>query len=420
MKWRFDSQVLCESDPIFVRRLDECVRSFWTGDHENWESFLRKLPGYYPLDVWQSLSRLNLESGVLGIAGASVARQIFPEPFPNSLEHPLDYEWRFTQESIRDILDFLTQEIADFKQPSVACLGCPSVVVAGDEIRPSWSWSLLDRRADLLKSQINSAHLMACDLTKPISTHPLVDIAVVDPPWYNHLTKHFMVKAQSIVKPGGLVLLSFPLEGTRSSASKELAELLNWCKEGGLELNPSNKIQLHYKTPFFESTSLKAAGFSARIPAWRSAEVLIFRNRVSDDCRLTYNDDTPRLFTTEWNEFIIQGIKFSVKNSKRKKDGKQGCSGGAFLSPVWREAILPSVSTNFVGRARANLVTSGNRFFECSDPYLLAEMLLAGQNRDGEINISTNAGGERNARELNSVLQSEINDRTTYLKEMYD
>jgi hypothetical protein len=416
MMWRFDSEELCEGSKDHRERLDAWVRKIWPGSRETWENFLRKLPGFYPLDVWQSLARCGLASDALAVRSQGVARQMFPEPFPGSLEHPLDYEWRFTQESIRNVLDVLPTLVGNRQQASILCLGCPSIVVAGEAAMPSWNWTLLDRRAHLLRPQLKAARLERCDLTRETPDVPCQDVAVVDPPWYTPITKHFLAKAQMLVKPRGVVLLSFPPEGTRPGAKNELDELVNWCKQRGLNLMHPEAVRLHYKTPFFEWNSLNVAGFSARVPAWRRADLLMFQRQDEGFVDLRYTEHVPGLFSDQWKEFLVDGIKICVKTNS-VADPMMAVSRTG-LQRVWREEILPTVSTKFLGRSSANVVTSGNRFFHCHDTDALADALGNLANGIQESCINDDQG--RLAESIAAVIQSEIAERKRYLNYMYD
>lgn len=414
MKWRFNSSELCKSSHDHHHRLDDWVRKSWSGSEETWESVLRKMPGFYPLDVWQSLERCGLEPNLLVLHSRGIERQLYPEPFPGSIEHPLDYEWRFTQESISSVLDVLRASAGDQEQLSVVCLGCPSIVVAGEAVLPSWKWTLLDRRAHLLQSI--TSRLESCDLTKETPKIPLQDVAVVDPPWYMPITKHFLSRAQMLVKPGGIVLLSFPPEGTRADAKIELDELVNWCKQKRLNLMQHSAARLFYKTPFFEWNSLRAAGFLARIPSWRGADLLMFKRQDEEGMDLRYNDQMPQMFDRRWNDFVIDGIKLCVDTNSTATHERK--ISNAVLQAVWREDVLPSVSTKFPGRCNANIVTSGNRFFHCGAPAVASDVLhdlangVAARKGDKDYSLCERA--------IVEVLKAEIADRQSYLTYMYD
>jgi hypothetical protein len=412
--WRFDSGELCKSNNDHQGRLDAWIKTVWSGSERTWENLLRKLPGFYPLDVWQSLERCGLEANLLTLNSQGVARQMYPEPFPGSLEHPLDYEWRFTQESIGGVLDVLRIAASDRQQLSIVCLGCPSIVAAGEKALPTWEWTLLDRRAHLLQS--TTSRLVRCDLTKEAPDIPLQDVAVVDPPWYTPITKHFLAKAQMLVKPGGIVLLSFPPEGTRARAKNELDELINWCNQRGLNLMQSSAARLFYKTPFFEWNSLRAAGFRARVPAWRSADLLMFKRQDGTKVDLTYDEQVPQIFSSEWQEFLINGIKICVNTNSTRNETAEIPSKG--LKPVWQEEVLPTVSTKFPGRSNANIVTSGNRFFYCCEPSIVSDALSSLAN-DGGKNQANNSRINY-VEEIAKVVESEISDRSDYLTYMYD
>lgn len=416
MKWRYDSKILCKANPAYRVRLDEWLRERWPPSAENWDGFLRQLPGFYPLDVWQALEQSGRSINALALNSNSVARHIFPEPFPGVLEHPLDYEWRFTQESIQSVMDVLDAEVKAGCRASVVCLGCPSIVVAGALTRPSWRWTLLDKRAHLLRATSSSATLVRCDLTQGLPTLEEQDVAVVDPPWYMPITKHFLARAYALLKPGGVVLLSFPPEGTRPNAKIELENLIEWCEQGGLTLTKFDAPHLFYRTPFFEWNSLRSAGFSARVPAWRRADLLMFRKMNVGEQELRYNEEVPQQFCGTWKDFVVDGLKICVNTTGVTNNTTLGFDEE--IRPVWTEDVLPTVSTSFPGRAKANVVTSGNRFFVCSRPDLAVEALQA-LSAGSYATLADEKCGLY-AKTLKAAIRSETAERHRYLNYMYD
>jgi hypothetical protein len=406
---------MLSTDEHYVRRLDSWVKGRWRAGEETWEQFLLRLPGFYPLDVWRALDRLNLPAENLRRDAEGQPRNENSDAFPDISEHPLDYEWRFTARSVERILFKLDDLIRDVKRPSVACFGCPSIAVAGDNYRPEWDWSLLDRRAASIATRVSRVSLHPCDLTVDRPEIAACDAAVVDPPWYMPITKHFLTRAQAATKVDGVILLSFPPEGTRPGIKEELAELLEWCNAGGLEPQQINYGLLTYKTPFFESNSLNAAGFTARVPAWRRAELIAFINRAAPETGLQYNDSMPSRFSGQWRWFSRDGLKICVSNSAMDIGN---CPSGAGLRPVWSEAILPTVSTTLKGRESANFVTSSNRFFQCAD-HRSAIRLLEGWAKHGTISDNIDGDGLL-AEQIRATIASELEEREAYLRYIHD
>ena len=417
MKLRFSSELLCKRNPHHVRRLDAWVKARWPDVPETWEQFLRRLPGFYPLDVVHSLERLGLPSEFLSPTSYRISSSSPREAFPDVLEHPLDYEWRFAGQSVGSVLDKIRDFAKENSRPSIVCLGCPSIAVGGEDAFPSWRWTLLDRRAELLRTRISNVRLEACDLTLDHPDLPMSDAAVVDPPWYMPITKHFLLRAQALTKQGGIVLLSSPPEGTRPKAKDDLIELLEWCNAGGLEPVQVNYGHLFYRTPFFEWNSLKAAGFSARVPAWRRADLLVFVNKCGSACRLRYDEAVPKKFSGSWRQYARDGLKFCVSVSGNDEAQSTRHDSRSIL-PVWTEAVLPTVSTSFPGRDGANLVTSGNRFLRCADPASIST-ILEGWVRGEPLSASQSLDASMSTT-LASIISDELADRDEYLKHTYD
>ena len=394
------------------------MSSRWSHYESNWQRFLRQLPGFYPLDVWDSIRRLGLDPSKLQVEGEGISRNVHMEAFPEMLEHPLDFERRFVDESISTIFKKLQEFLPGNDPVSVGCLGCPSVSVAGENIFPKWRWSLLDRRAGLLKQRVKRIELISCDLTRDYPNLPLWDAAVVDPPWYKPILKHFLVRAQMLTKQGGIILLSFPPEGTRPGVREELTQLLEWCNQGGHEPIQINYGSLRYKTPFFECNALRSAGFTGRVPSWRKADMIVFVNNPASEAGLICNDDVPRKFGDGWQEFSNDGLKFYLKLDQTSHNGVGNSKQKMRISSAWRpNQVLPSVSTSFPNREYANLISSGNRFLRCDDAASVADLLEAWE-RNGR--IPENKTSRRLQTQMAEIIDAEINDKNHYLKYIYD
>ncbi len=418
MEFRYSNKLVCNLDTEYKRRLDSWVSSRWPYRESNWEEFLTQLPGFYPIDVWDSIKRLGFNSPELGTEAQAIVRNVQMEAFPDALEHPLDFEWRFVDDSISTILVKLRQLLPEQKFISVGCLGCPNVAVAGERKLPNYSWTLLDRRAELLRPRVKKVELIACDLTQDFPRLPSWDAAVVDPPWYLPITKHFLVRAQMLTKQGGFVLLSFPPEGTRPGARRELDQLIDWCNQGGLERVEISYGKLQYKTPFFESNALKSAGFSANVPSWRKADMLVFVNRRENGRGVICDDQIPERLGAEWQIFSREGVKFFLRIEPPVKSVTKNVPVVKRLSPAWRhDQILPSVSTNFPGREKANLVSSGNRFLICDDTFSVAQLLRTWESNGlpfeskGPCPLQT---------QLSTIIEDELHDKENYLMHTYD
>src|ERR1700736_5370326 len=105
----------------FDQALDGWVRAAFVRGVRTFPELVRSLPGVYPADALRAVGRLQHElpasrqlSGTPSVAPA-------PDSWP--VEHPLDFDWRFTPEAVR----FLSDRCHATAPESVAFLGAPSL-----------------------------------------------------------------------------------------------------------------------------------------------------------------------------------------------------------------------------------------------------------------------------------------------------
>jgi hypothetical protein len=100
------------SQTAFTARVDSLTKAAIVEGATRWAALLRRLPGVYPTEVLGSLDRLVGDNAIDPIVAASIRRQATANgaavvegrsllPLP----HPLDYEWRFTPDAARSLLN---------------------------------------------------------------------------------------------------------------------------------------------------------------------------------------------------------------------------------------------------------------------------------------------------------------------------
>lgn len=363
MKWRFDSQILTDTDSRFRSQIDQWILIALEERPVSWQGLLQLLPGVFPLDVWAGLERIGYDFESLKLeAPDNNRRDSYQAEFVDLLEHPLDYEWRFADSGIDSMLEAAKGVLLD-SPAEASCLGCPTIFTEGAKRFPNCHWHLVDRRAERIKNHSENASSISWDLRKPLEPKNRFGIAFVDPPWYNPITLCFLQNAVRQLKTDGTVLLSMPAIGTRPSAEDDRVQVLKWCAQVGLVLESVEDRALLYSTPYFEQKSLIAAGFTADVPTWRRGDLLRFRlSEISQKFPEAFTDQqAPHLA----KEFRFGDIKIITLESQGLSSSPK--EGGFKLSEVWNEETLPSVSTRFARRNTANIVTSGNRFFHCDN-----------------------------------------------------
>jgi hypothetical protein len=101
-------------------------------------------------------------------------------------------------------------------------------------------------------------------------------VLVADPPWYMDYYRGIFRRAQELLKPDGMLMLSVLPRLTRPSAPADQRKILSLAKEAGFKLEESRPQFLVYETPKFESQTLEAMDLVWTAP-WRKGDLLIFR-----------------------------------------------------------------------------------------------------------------------------------------------
>jgi hypothetical protein len=100
------------SQATFVDKIDVMTRAAIIDGVTSFETLLRRLPAVYPMEVLASLDRLA-SRGTIPAGVACDARQQASRNGTTAIEgrsllplpHPLDFEWRFTPDAARALLD---------------------------------------------------------------------------------------------------------------------------------------------------------------------------------------------------------------------------------------------------------------------------------------------------------------------------
>ena len=193
------------------------------------------------------------------------------------VEHPLDFDWRFTPEAVRFLIDRCHGPALD----SVAFLGTPSL--AREATARGW-------RASLSLFDHNTALVAAIQASLPGVTAACIDlvwgdpvgvreayIAVADPPWYPEHTMAFLWAAARLTRIGGQVLLSLPSAGTRPGILAEREAVFAGAAAFGLRLASVERGELAGRTPPFEKNALSGLPGVPAVPwDWRHGDLAGF------------------------------------------------------------------------------------------------------------------------------------------------
>ncbi|MFZ1397298.1 MAG: hypothetical protein WAS33_10395 [Candidatus Promineifilaceae bacterium] len=304
------------------------------------------------------------------------------------LPHPHDYDWRFTQETARNLAESLFNRNT-LNEP-VILLGAPSVFLNYLKIDNTNHVILLDQNQELLEylsaaSLPHNAELKYHTILSSEVWIPNVSVGMVfcDPPWYPEHYNAFMIQAASITKIGSQIILAFPPINTRPGICVDRWSILKTANELGLHIEEITPHVLTYETPTFETVSLKHEGLDTSFN-WRPGDLVHFRkiNNIkiqTVDDRLTSQSD----FESEgtWDAILIGRYKIKIRRFSNKANEFPE------LISIESDDILPTVSRRYEGRGKIDLWLWDNRVFALknSEAFWAALHIIANKSMPQEL-----------------------------------
>lgn len=322
-------------------------------------ALLDTLPGADPLAVRDALVRLGLSApSVTRAPPPSTANPRLPTP------HPLDFDWRFCARTSAMLLDEARARMGP--QERVFLLGVPSLLVAAEHHPLDGHVHLLDRNPALPR-YLGGDRFTGCDVLNDPLPRSAARVVVADPPWYPDLLRAFAWAAHALLVEGGTLLLCFPSDDARPDIASEREAFFRWTDALGFTLREYRPAALTYDTPPFERNAHRAAALKAVPPTWRRGDLAVLV-RHGAHALSRPQADWPE---ASWHEHILDGIRWRIRPGR----------GLPFAIPTLTtlvdDDILPTVSRRDPRRASADVWTSGNRIFACTQGDELATVLLA-------------------------------------------
>lgn len=342
---------------------------------DTFSQLIDALPSVDPVIAFDTLKRLNAHAR---LSQRTFAQLLAPTRrkqtrFDSSryqiglpLPHPLDFDWRFTDISVNDLLQQVEKMTAF--DDTIVLLGTPSLF-RGARTMSHRRMILLEANRTMTNCLISTAsctQVTCCDLLKDAAVTLSAGAVVLDPPWYPEHIHAFLWNACQVCSLGGHILVSLPPIGTRPSIDREWSDLLIWANQLGLELVDREKLSLSYLTPAFERNAFRVAGVPPVRRDWRRGDLAIFC-RV----RLTQVQRPTVAIQDVWEEINLLGIRIRVRpwTDSEFSDSK--------LVPILPGDVLTSVSRRDSRRGLADVWTSGNRIFRCQGRSILFQVLQA-------------------------------------------
>lgn len=209
-----------------------------------------------------------------------------PEP------HPLDFDWRFTASTIKEISELLPRLLP------VLAVGAPSLARAlqgeGRDVL------LIDRQP----IQGVRSHL-PIEVGSVLAAKGLPSFAVVDPPWYPADLTRWIAWVANLVGAEGSIIVSIWPESTRATAADEVDSFFRWCSAWA-------KVELltmvpQYETPVFEKESILFSSVNdlSRSPGFGR----LIKIRVLDIPKIPREQRTQ----SSWLRFILNNYQLALR-----------------------------------------------------------------------------------------------------------
>lgn len=359
----------------FAARIDGLTEAAIVAGITSFAALLQRLPGVYPTELLASLDRLRARDAIDPTVAVSVHRQaainsaaVVEGRSLLPLPHPLDYEWRFTPDAARLLLNRaaeLTRAGGDlllFGTPGLA-VEALTLPIGRRLAFLAETNSVTDRVFALNRATGSPLAIAFCSGALPRAS---ADAVLLDPPWYLDFIRSMLAAAAHACRSDGVVLISLPPDGARPSAEADRQTVIAFARRLGLAEVEHLPLAIGYETPFFERNALAAIGIYPP-PQWRRGDLVIFR-KVGTPVRPPPVSMAGR---REWTEIGIGRMRLFIRGGGAAK------SEGAGLISVVKGDILSTVSRRDPRRRLADVWTSGNRIFRTDNPRLVLEAAIA-------------------------------------------
>lgn len=362
------------SQAAFRVRVDAWIAEALADGVIDYAGLLRRLPGVYPTELLASLDRLAAKCSINPALPAAVRHQAKNCPASGAqgrtllpLPHPLDFEWRFTADTSRALLN----HAADLTRPGgdVLLFGTPGLAAEALTLPIGRRLALLaepnsvtDRLFALNRTTGSPLTIAFCSGGLPRES---ADVVLLDPPWYLDFVRPMLAAAAHACRPGGFVLISLPPNGARPTAEADRQAAIVLGKRLGLAFVEHKPLAIAYETPFFERNALRAAGI-ATPPQWRRGDLVVLQKERAPSLPAP-SSQRNRL----WTEVAVGRMRLFIRM------GGSAAGRDVELVPIVAGDVLPSISRRDPRRLLANVWTSGNRMFRTGNPQLLLEAAIS-------------------------------------------
>lgn len=275
--------------------------------------YIQESLGAYPTDVEQALNKAlipYLTSPASEILSHSPPRQSAGSTTFLADEHPNDFDWRFTFDTINDLVKCVKHYSTSSKR--VALFGIKTLLPA--LIGHGAKAVLYERSPSLIQDFCQNGYsdsVIQHDLLTPLYNSQLThELVIADPPWYLDYYEAYLDRGAELLIKGGEFWLSVLPALTRPSALTDRRAIGLFATQRGFQLIKKMPGLLAYKTPVFERQSLAVKG--VKLDDWRLGDLWMFR-KMTDT--LIAPQHLLLLDQVVWVEYRIGNKKLQVRKT---------------------------------------------------------------------------------------------------------
>jgi hypothetical protein len=213
---------------------------------------------------------------------------LFESPEP----HPLDYDWRFEQNTVQALTDIVPAT------GRVLIVGAPSVARRVE--MSERDVVLVDRQP--LQGVANQYVREVASFTIPEESFAA---AIVDPPWYPDTWRLWTAWTARFVRPNGELFVSIWPSDTRPHAADEISAIEAWASTWAKIETAA--LCLNYQIPVFEQAATAVADDKALAHSPRQGSLL--RLRIKSVPTLNHGMQA----RTTWRRFVFNDYQLALR-----------------------------------------------------------------------------------------------------------
>jgi hypothetical protein len=247
---------------------------------DSFSSLTASCDGAFPARIADVLLHLSPKMATASERLSEAARSHSLRPFSDPrlpLPHPLDFEWRFSNLSIDELLRRLN--IIAGPRGKLLFVCTPAVALRAFDMnnpRPLTYASRLDDPVTAKLKEVCGERMEFVEVRNDLSTVGAA-AALVDPPWYDDIALPLVTQALRGLEEGGGLLIAIPDRLTGCSSAPMLTSIAADAKPFGMERAQILVGKLRYETPFFELSTLRHLGLRSVHPQWRTGRTVFGR-----------------------------------------------------------------------------------------------------------------------------------------------